>query len=61
MPVLIVRGMRSTSFHAATARQMLETLSGAALVELDAAHNVALDQPKALADAVVDFAREAEV
>src|SRR5436309_522945 len=56
VPGLIVRGRRSTSFSAATAHEMLEALPQAALIELDAAHNVALDQPNALADAVVEFA-----
>jgi pimeloyl-ACP methyl ester carboxylesterase len=55
--VLIVRGTRSTSFSAETARQMLATLPHAELIELDSAHNVALEQPRALANAVVDFAR----
>src|SRR5512142_2396084 len=57
-PVLIVRGTRSQSFSEATARDMLRTLPNARLVELDARHNVSLDQPRALADAVVSFARE---
>jgi pimeloyl-ACP methyl ester carboxylesterase len=57
VPVLIVRGTRSTSFSAETARQMLATLPHAELIELDSAHNVALEQPRALANAVVDFAR----
>ena len=57
VPVLVVRGIRSTSFTEDTARQMIATLTDATLIELDAAHNVALDQPKELADAVVDFAK----
>jgi len=57
-PFLIVRGTRSPSFSDATARQMLATLRNARLVELDAGHNVALDRPKELAEAVLDFARE---
>ena len=57
IPVLVVRGTRSPSFAAETARQMLATLPHAELVELDAAHNVALDQPRALADAVIRFAK----
>lgn len=57
-PVLIVRGTRSPSFGAATARRMLQILPEAKLVELDAAHNVALDQATRLADAVLEFARE---
>ncbi len=58
VPVLIVHGTRSPSFSDATARQMLKTLPQARLVELDAAHNVPLDRPRELADAVLAFARE---
>ena len=57
-PVLIVRGTRSPSLAAKTAEQMRATLKNARLVELDAGHNVALDRPRELADAVVQFARE---
>ena len=59
MPVLIVRGTRSQSFGEATATQMRATLPHAKLIELDAAHNVPLDRPRELADAVVAFARAA--
>lgn len=58
-PVLVVRGTRSPSLSDATARGMLATLRDARLVELDAGHNVALDRPVELADAVLRFAREA--
>ena len=57
VPVLIVRGTRSPSFSEATATQMLATLTHAKLLELDAAHNVPLDRPGELAEAVVSFAR----
>jgi pimeloyl-ACP methyl ester carboxylesterase len=57
-PVLVVRGTRSPSFGAPTARAMLAALPDARLVELAAGHNVALDRPNELADAVVRFARE---
>jgi len=57
-PVLIVRGTRSPSFSDGTARTMLTTLRDARLVELDAGHNVALDRPRELADAVLEFVRE---
>ncbi len=59
-PVLVVRGTRSASFADATAQQMLKTLPAARLVKLDAGHNVPLDRPKELAEAVVRFAREVE-
>lgn len=36
---------------------MLATLPRATLLELDAAHNVPLDRPQELGDAVVSFAR----
>jgi len=58
-PVLLVRGTRSPSFAEATAREMLVTLPHAQLVELDAGHNVALDRPAELADAVLRLASEA--
>jgi pimeloyl-ACP methyl ester carboxylesterase len=35
----------------------VKSLADGQLVELDAGHNVALDRPKELADAVVEFAR----
>jgi pimeloyl-ACP methyl ester carboxylesterase len=57
-PVLVVRGTRSPSFGQATAREMLVTLPHARLVELDAGHNVPLDRPAELADAVLRFASE---
>jgi len=57
-PVLVVRGTRSSSFSDATARRMLATVPDARLVELEAGHNVALDRPRELADAVLRFARE---
>jgi pimeloyl-ACP methyl ester carboxylesterase len=36
---------------------MIKTLTDGRLVELDAGHNVALDRPQELADAMVAFAR----
>ncbi|MDQ2951702.1 MAG: alpha/beta hydrolase [Chloroflexota bacterium] len=57
MPVLIVRGTRSPSFSEATAKQMQATLPQARVLELDAAHNVPLDRPRELADAIVAFAK----
>ena len=58
LPVLVVRGTRSIYLSAATAQRMVQTTPGARLLELDAGHNVQLDQPTALADAIVDFAHE---
>ena len=43
----------------ATAERMIATMPDARLIELDAGHNVQLDQPQALADAVVAFGRSA--
>ena len=57
-PVLLVRGTRSNVLSADVAQQMIKTLTNGRLVELDAGHNVPLDRPKELADAVVAFARE---
>ena len=60
-PVLLVRGTRSPTFSAARAQATLAPLRHGTLIELDAAHNVPLDQPKALADAVVRFAETASL
>ena len=57
VPVLVVRGSRSPTFTPARARLTLAPLRHGKLIELDAAHNVPLDQPRALADAVVEFAK----
>ncbi|GAC1702136.1 MAG: alpha/beta hydrolase [Candidatus Limnocylindrales bacterium] len=59
VPTLIVRGTRSTYLGEETAKRMIETMPDARLLELDAGHNVQLDQPQALADAVVAFGRSA--
>jgi pimeloyl-ACP methyl ester carboxylesterase len=56
-PVLLVRGTRSNVLSAEIAKRMIETLAHGRLIELDAGHNVALDRPKELAGAVVEFAR----
>ena len=57
-PVLLVRGTRSNVLSADVAQRMIETLADGRLVELDAGHNIPLDRPNELADAVVAFARE---
>jgi pimeloyl-ACP methyl ester carboxylesterase len=57
-PVLVVRGTRSNVLSAEVAKRMIMALAHGRLVELDAGHNVALDRPRELADAVVAFARE---
>jgi pimeloyl-ACP methyl ester carboxylesterase len=56
-PVLVVRGTRSNVLSADVAQRMILTLANGHLIELDAGHNVALDRPRELADAVVAFAR----
>lgn len=56
VPALIVRGTRSPVLSAELARRLQRTIPRAELIELDAAHNVALDRPRELADAVVAFA-----
>jgi len=58
LPVLVVRGTRSIYLSPATAHRMVQIIPGARLLELDAGHNVQLDQPAALAEAIVAFARE---
>jgi len=55
-PVLLVRGTRSNVLSAGVAQRMIETLTDGRLIELDAGHNVALDRPNELAEAVVEFA-----
>ena len=57
MPVLVVRGTRSESLGATTYARMLETIPRVTGLELDAGHNVQLDRPTELADAIVEFAR----
>jgi pimeloyl-ACP methyl ester carboxylesterase len=56
-PALVVRGTRSSVLGAEIARRMVDTLRSGRLLELDAGHNVPLDRPAELADAVVAFAR----
>ncbi len=56
-PAVVVRGERSNVLSAEAARRMASAHAGTALLELDAGHNVALERPLELADAVVDFAR----
>ena len=57
-PVLVIRGTRSDYLSLATAQRMLGMLPGGRLIELAAGHNVQLDQPAALAEAILVFARE---
>ncbi len=56
-PTLIVRGTHSNVLSFEVAQRMVKTLRDGRLLELDAGHNVALDRPKELADAVVAFGR----
>jgi pimeloyl-ACP methyl ester carboxylesterase len=58
MPVLVVRGTRSESLSAQTYARMLAVIPNARGLELDAGHNVQLDRPDELADAIVELARE---
>jgi pimeloyl-ACP methyl ester carboxylesterase len=55
--VLLVRGTRSNVLSAEVARRMVTTLADGRILELDAGHNVALDRPKELAEAIVAFGR----
>jgi esterase len=57
MPVLVVRGTRSESLSHETYARMLATIPHARGLELDAGHNVQLDRPQELADAIVALAR----
>jgi pimeloyl-ACP methyl ester carboxylesterase len=58
-PTLVVRGTRSNVLSEDAARRMVETLRNGTLLELDAGHNVPLDRPRELADAVVRNSEEA--
>ena len=57
MPVLVVRGTRSASLSAETYARMLEVIPRVTGLELDAGHNVQLDRPAELADAIVALVR----
>jgi pimeloyl-ACP methyl ester carboxylesterase len=59
MPVLVVRGTRSESLRPETFARMLDVIPHARGLELDAGHNVQLDRPRELADAIVALARSA--
>jgi esterase len=52
-PTLVVRGTRSNVLSAESADRMVKALRDGSLLELDAGHNVPLDRPRELADAVV--------
>jgi pimeloyl-ACP methyl ester carboxylesterase len=57
MPVLVVHGTRSESLQPETYARMLETIPHVTGLELPAGHNVQLDRPRELADAIVALAR----
>jgi esterase len=59
-PVLLVRGTRSNVLSAEVAGRMIKALTDGRIAELNAGHNVALDRPRELADAVVAFVREGD-
>ena len=54
-PTLLVRGTRSPVLARETAERLVAAIAGARLLELEAGHNVALDRPGELAEAVVAF------
>ncbi len=56
-PTLVVRGTRSNVLSETTYARMLATIPDARGLELEAGHNVALDRPREVADAVVALAR----
>jgi pimeloyl-ACP methyl ester carboxylesterase len=55
-PTLVVRGTRSNVLSEETAHRMVRTLANGRLMELESGHNVPLDRPRELADAVVVLA-----
>lgn len=58
VPTLIVRGGKSTVMTHADYRRCLEGIAGAKGVEVpEAYHHVPLDTPKAMAEAIADFAQ----
>jgi pimeloyl-ACP methyl ester carboxylesterase len=58
-PVLVVRGTRSNVLSAEVAQRMTGALRDGRLMELDSGHNVALERPRELANAVVAIGRSA--
>jgi pimeloyl-ACP methyl ester carboxylesterase len=52
-PTLVVRGTRSNVLSNHAAQRMVRELADARLLQLDAGHNLALERPRELADAVV--------
>ncbi|MEK6206435.1 MAG: alpha/beta hydrolase [Chloroflexota bacterium] len=54
-PTLVVHGTRSNVLSEDIARRMVQTLANGRLMELDAGHNVPLDRPRDLADAVASL------
>lgn len=56
-PTLVVRGTRSNVLADDVARRMVRELRDGKLLELDAGHNVALERPRELADALSAVAR----
>jgi pimeloyl-ACP methyl ester carboxylesterase len=56
-PTLLVRGARGGHLGVETARRLVERMPEARVLDLEAGHNVHLDRPAELADAVVAFAR----
>jgi len=57
MPVLVVRGTRSPSLGRDTYERMLAVIPHVTGLELDAGHNVQLDRPAELAEAIVRLTR----
>ena len=54
-PTLVVRGTRSNVLADDVARRMVRELRDGTLLELDAGHNVALERPRELTEAVVEL------
>jgi len=59
MPVVVVRGTRSPSLGRETYSRMLDVIPHVTGLELDAGHNVQLDRPAELAEAIVRLTRPA--
>jgi pimeloyl-ACP methyl ester carboxylesterase len=57
VPTLVVRGTHSNVLSEDVARHMVTALPDARLLEVEAGHNVALERPRELANAVVALAK----
>ena len=60
-PALVITGTADAATPPASGQFLRERIAGAALLELDAAHLSCVEQPRAFAEAVIDFLEPAEI